>query len=80
MKTLTKKIWLCVLTVLFATCFTFFAIATLNKAVAKADAAALEAEFTNDGQFEIKASAWHDVYEFIDGASVGGEGAVLKIT
>ena len=79
MKTLTKKICFCVLTLLFTVCAVFFSAAVLNKNTAKADVAALETEFTNNGQFEVKTSDWGDVYEFIDGTSVGGTGAVIKI-
>ena len=75
-----RKIWIWCLIMLCANCFAFFAFSAFGKTTAKADAAALEAEFTNDGQFEIKASAWGDAFEFIDGTSVGGTGAVLKIT
>ncbi|MBQ6980543.1 MAG: hypothetical protein IJQ07_07890 [Clostridia bacterium] len=45
----------------------------------KVDVEALEAVFTNNGQFEIKASVWGNAYEFIIGTSVDGTGAVLKV-
>ena len=74
-----RKFLIKFLTVLCVVCCVFFVFSVFS-ATANADAATLEAEFTNNGQFEIKTSAWGDSYEFIDGTSVGGTGAVLKIT
>ena len=80
MKTLTKKVWLGFLTVLCVACLIFSATATFSEKSAKADSAALEAEFTNNGQFAIGNTAWGGTHTFIDGASVGGTGAVLQTT
>nr|MBO4517839.1 hypothetical protein [Clostridia bacterium] len=80
MRTLTKKLLFTVFAAFLAvSCLYFAATAFSNKRVAEADAAALEAEFTNDGEFEIKKSAWNNTISYIDGATVGGTGAVLQV-
>ena len=79
MKTLTKKVCFCVLTLLFTVCAVFFSAAVLNKNTAKADVAALETEFTNNGQFAVKNTAWGGTHTFVDGVT-GATGAVLKTT
>ena len=79
MKALSKKVLLSVFTALIAVSCLFFVSIAFNKQVAKADTTELEAEFTNDGEFEIKTSAHLNALSYIDGATIGGTGAVLRV-
>ena len=79
MKSISKKILLTLFSVVFAVCCLFFAVTSANGRVqVNADAAALEAEFTNNGEFTVSKAAWNNSYSFIDGTSLGGTGAVLQ--
>ena len=80
MRILTKNICLGFLTLLCAACFILFATAFFSKNAAKADSAALETEFTNNGQFAVGNTAWGGTHTFIDGTAIGGTGAVLQTT
>ena len=76
----TKKVLFTVLTAICTACCLFSVFLFLSAKPAKADAAALEAEFTNDGQFAVSMSAWNDTtFTYIDGTSIGGTGAVLQL-
>nr|MBO4517920.1 hypothetical protein [Clostridia bacterium] len=81
MRTLTKKVLFTVFAAFLAvSCLFFAATAFSNKRVANADAAKfLKANFTNDGEFDIKASAWGNTLSYIDGTTVGGTGTVLQV-
>ena len=78
MKTLTKRILYSVFAVILAVSMLAFAVSSIKKTEAFADEAALEAEFTNNGQFAITTSRWGNTHSFIDGTEVGGTGAVLQ--
>ena len=79
MKTLTKRILYSVFAVMLAVSLLAFAVSSIKKTEAFADEAALEAEFTNDGEFLITTSRWGNTYSFIDGTEVDGDGAVLQV-
>ena len=80
MKSISKKLVLTLFSAVFAVCCLFFAATSVNNKVqVNADAAALEAEFTNNGEFTISKSAWNNTLTYIDGTTVGGTGAVLQV-
>ena len=80
MKSISKKVLLTVFCTVFAVCCLFFAATAVNRKVqVSADAAALEAEFTNNGEFTIGTSAFNSALTYVDGALVGGTGAVLQV-
>ena len=85
MKRVLRKSLLTIFCSIFAVCgLCLAATAVSNKVPVNADAAALEAEFTNDGEFTL--SKYNNVvpYQIVDGSGeglpAGYEGAVLKIT
>ena len=81
MKSISKKLVLTLFSAVFAVCCLFFAAtAANNKVQVNAVAAAfLKANFTNDGEFDIKSSAWGSSLTYIDGTTVGGTGTVLQV-
>lgn len=78
MKNLTRRILISSLLVVFSACLLFIAVMNFSRTEVKADTAELEAEFTNGGQFTISTSVHNCEFAYIDGESVGGEGAVLQ--
>ena len=85
MKVMTKKLLLIVTTILTVVCLFFggvFAFSQTNSV--KADTAALQADFTNDGQFSVSKYNGAVPFEYVDGAAeglpAGYDGAVLKLT
>ena len=82
MRNLKKRITLTSLAVLGSASF-LLGVATSMQAEVKADTAALETEFTNNGAFSI--STYNGVpYDFVDGDSdslpAGYDGAVLRVS
>ncbi len=79
MRVMTKKLLLIATTILTAVCLLFSGVFAFTQTKnVKADAAALEAEFTN-GQFSVTQYGVN-MLEYVDAANLGtGEGAVLKI-
>ena len=85
MKTLTKKILYTAFAVMLFMSIIVFAVLSIRKTDAKADEAALQAEFTNNGEFVLSKYNGAVPYQIVDGAEEEGlpsgyEGAVLKIT
>ncbi len=84
MRVMTKKLLLIVTTMLTAVCLLFGGVFAFSptKSV-KADTAALQADFTNNGQFSVSMYNGAVPFEYVDGAAeglpAGYEGAVLKI-
>ena len=81
MKSISKKLVLTLFSAVFAVCCLFFAATSVNNKVQvnAVTAAFLKANFTNDGEFDIKSSAWGSSLTYIDGTTVGGTGTVLQV-
>ncbi len=86
MKALTKKLWSAVVAFAMAFTFIFSGMSGIFTAIsAKAEATALETEFTNNGQFAVDYYTGSTAYpyEFVDGAGeglpAGYNGAVVKV-
>ena len=85
MKALMKRIYLIGLTALCSLCLLFGCVFAFTQTTrVKADAATLEAEFTNGGQFSVNMYNGAVPFEYVDGATEGlpegYDGSVLKIT
>ena len=85
MKVLSKKIATVVLAFCSFICLLFGGVFVFTQTkTVQADTAALEADFTNNGQFTVSKYNGAVPFEYVDGATeglpAGYEGAVLKIT